>query len=138
MENVIIIVKGGNVQILPNATEATMVFRFDRLAGEFQPDCDAVTTQTEDERRLLMYVEEERLPHYLSLIAGCRTATELGRVIVDMAAQEPKLLKEEIVKERFISVILPLAVNLTHGTSIDNIRARINDALALKSRQRTG
>ena len=42
----------------------------------------------------------------------------------------------EIVKERFINLILPLATKLTKGTSVDNIRARINDALSRLPKQR--
>ena len=40
-----------------------------------------------------------------------------------------KLTEEEIVKERFISILLPLATKITKGRTIDNLRARINDAL---------
>ena len=67
----------------------------------------------------------------------CQSATELGRVVVEMCSQEPKLTKEEIVKERFISLLLPMAKKLTQGNSIDNIRARINDVLARQPRQRS-
>ena len=56
-------------------------------------------------------------------------------VVVDMQAQEPKLWKEETVKERFIRLLLPLAPRLTKGTSVDNVRARINDAFARKPKQ---
>ena len=37
--------------------------------------------------------------------------------------------KEEIVKERFIRLLLPFATKLAKGRTIDNLRARINDAL---------
>ena len=87
-------------------------------------------------QRLLIYIGEEQLPRYLALIGECRSAAELGKVVVDMCAQELRLTKEEIVKERFIRLLLPLASNFTVGKTVSNIRARINDALANQPRQR--
>lgn len=136
MSDVNITINGGHNQILPNATEAVQNFYGDHfsekvLAGK-QPD-EVLPVEA---RKLLLYMEEERLPHYLSLIRACQSATELGQVVVDMCMQESKLTKEEIVKARFINLILPLATQLTQGKSVDNIRARINDALANLPRQR--
>ena len=42
---------------------------------------------------------------------------------------ESRLTEEEIVKERFIRLLLPFATKLEKGRTIDNLRARINDAL---------
>ena len=90
--------------------------------------------------RHLYFVEltlnKENIPTYLALIDKCQTATELAKVVVEMAEQEPRLTAEEIVKSRFISLLLPLAPKITKGTSIDNVRARINDAWAKRPRHR--
>ena len=75
------------------------------------------------------------IPTYLSQIGECQTAAELAKVVVEMAEQEPRLTAEEIVKARFISQLLPFAHKLTKGTSVDNIRARINDAWLKRPKQ---
>jgi len=49
-------------------------------------------------------------------------------VVMEMLQNEPKITAEEIVKERFIKKLIPLTPKITKGTSVDNIRARINDA----------
>ena len=53
-----------------------------------------------------------------------------------MVEQEPKLTTDEMVKARFINLLIPLAFKLTKGTSVDNIRARINDAWTNRPRHR--
>ena len=63
-------------------------------------------------------------------------ATELATLVVQLIEQEPLLTDEVVVKERFISLLLPHAINITKGKSIDNIRARINDALIKRPRRR--
>ena len=135
MSDVNITIHGGNNQILPNATEGIQNFYGDRFADKILSGNQPGEVLPAEAQKLLIYIDKKRLPHYLSLIAECRSAAELGMVVVDMCSQEPKLRKEEIVKERFISLLLPLAGKLTQGTGIDNIRARINDALARQPRQ---
>ena len=56
-------------------------------------------------------------------------ATDLAQVVVSLLDQESKLTEETIVKESFIQCLLPFAINITTGRSVNNIRARINDAL---------
>lgn len=136
MSDVNITINGGNNQILPNATEGIQNFYGNQFAEQMLSNKQAENTLPADALKLLLYIDEERLPNYLSLIGECQSATELGKIVVDMCLQEPKLNKDEIVKERFISLLLPLAKKLSKGTGIDNIRARINDALAKQSRQR--
>ena len=86
--------------------------------------------------RLTLYINKERLSQYLMQIDACQSATELAQVIVHMQQQEPNLSSTEIVKERFISQLLPFASNLQNGATISNVRARINDALARRPRNR--
>lgn len=136
MTDVNITINGGNNQILPNATEGIQNFYGDQFAEQMLSGKQTSNTLPLDALKLLIYIDKERLSDYLSLIGECQSATELGKVVVDMCSQEPKLNKDEIVKERFISLLLPFAKKLSKGTGIDNIRARINDALASLPRQR--
>lgn len=135
MSDVHITINGGNNQILPNATEAVQNFYGDKFAEKILPDKLQTEDQLPEANKLLLYISKENLPRYLTLIGECRSTTELGKVVVQMQEEEPRLMKEEIVKERFISLLLPFAKQLFKGTSIDNIRARINDALASRHKQ---
>ena len=137
MSDVQITINGGNNQILPNATEGIQNFYGDQFADKILSGKLPGEAIPAEAQKLLLYINKERLPHYLTLIGECQSATELGRVVVEMYSQEPKLTKEEIVKERFINLLLPMAKKLTQGNSIDNIRARINDVLARQPRQRS-
>lgn len=135
MCNVNITINGGNNQILPTATEGVQNFYGDQFAEKILSANQQNEGLPIEAQKLLHYIDKEQLPQYLSLIGECQSATELGQVVVDMCMQEPKLRKEEIVKERFIQLLLPLAPKLTKGTSVDNIRARINDALSRLPKQ---
>lgn len=129
----IINIHGGNNQILPNATEAIQNFYGDRFAADklrdealqelhFPPEAEALS----------LYIDKVKdLPRYLSLLSVCTTATELAQVAMILLDNEPKITKEEVVKERFIEKLLPLAPKLTQGNSIANLRARINDDVFL-------
>ena len=121
---------GGSNQILPNATSATQNY----YADEAEPEEDDVNKDEEpilspEATRLFSYINKvEDLRVYLVQIAECTNAVELARVIVNMAEREPKITPEEIVKERFISLFLPLTPLFVSGKTISNIRARINNA----------
>ena len=122
---------GGSNQILPNATSATQNY----YADEAEPEEDDVNKDEEpilspEAMRLFSYINKvEDLRVYLVQIAECTNAVELARVIVNMAEREPKITPEEIVKERFISLFLPLTPLFVSGKTISNIRARINLSL---------
>ena len=129
---------GGSNQILPNATSATQNY----YADEAEPEEDDVNKDEEpilspEAMRLFSYINKvEDLRVYLVQIAECTNAVELARVIVNMAEREPKITPEEIVKERFISLFLPLTPLFVSGKTISNIRARINNALARRPKKR--
>ena len=130
MSDVTININGGNNQILPNATEAVQNFYGDQFAEHIlkkQDEADESSTQKE---RLALYINKENINGYLAQIGECNNATELAKVVVQMCEQEPRLTQEEIVKERFIRLLLPFAKRLTKGKGIDNLRARIKDAWA--------
>ena len=69
-------------------------------------------------------------------IAEGTNAVEMARVIVNMAEREPKITPEEIVKERFSSLLLPLTPLFVSGKTISNIRPRINNAWARRPKKR--
>ena len=98
-----------------------------------QDDDDESSTQKE---RLALYINKVNINGYVAQIGECNNATELAKVVVQMCEQEPRLTQEEIVKERFISLLLPFAKQLTKGRGIDNLRACINDAWAARPKSK--
>ena len=122
-------INGGNNQILPNATEAVQNFYGDQFAEKILSNTVVDKESCPEVGKLSLYVDKVNLPDYIAQLSECQNATELAKVVIYMFEQEPKLTEEEIVKERFISILLPLATKLTKGRTIDNLRARINDAL---------
>ncbi len=128
MSDIIFNISGGNNQILPNATEAVQHFYGDQYAEKIlQKETPSVPINPALEK-LALYINKESLSTYIAQIGACESATELAKVVVSIAQQDSKLTPEEIVKERFIKLLLPFAPKLTKGKGIDNLRARINDA----------
>lgn len=130
MSDVTININGGNNQILPNATEAVQNFYGDQFADKILNEQKRDEVSLPEAERLSLYINKEHIAGYIVQIAECQSAAELAMVVVQMCEQEPRLTQEDIVKERFISLLLPFATKLTKGKGIDNIRARINDAWA--------
>ena len=134
MNDVTININGGNNQILPNATEAVQNFYGDQFAEKILSKKEADEDSSSDAdspeaRKLALYIGEECLPAFLAQIRDCNNATELALVVVSMFDQETKLTEEIVVRSSFIQLLLPFATNITSGRSVNNIRARINDAL---------
>ena len=128
MSDIIFNISGGNNQILPNATEAVQHFYGDQYAEKIlqkETPSEPINPALE---KLALYINKESLPTYIAQIGACESATELAKVVVSIAQQDSKRTPEEIVKERFIKLLLPFASKLTKGKGIDNLRARINDA----------
>lgn len=129
MNDVTININGGNNQILPNATEAVQNFYGDQFAEKkLSNTADGIESCPEADK-LSLYINKVNIPGYISQIGECQTATEFAKVVISFFEQESKLTEEEIVKERFIRLLLPFATKLAKGRTIDNLRARINDAL---------
>lgn len=137
MSDVNITINGGNNQILPNATEAKQIFYGDQFAEKLLNRESPQEEPTPEVDKLSIYINKENIPSYLAQIGECQTATELAKVVVEMVEHEPRLTAEEIVKERFISQLLPFAFKLTKGRTVDNVRARINDAWANRPKHRS-
>ena len=136
MSDVKINIIGGNTQVLPNATEAKQIFIGDQFAEKLLSGESPKEESLPEVDKLSIYINKENIPAYLSQIGECQTATELAKVVVEMAEHEPRLTAEEIVKERFISLLLPFAFKLTKGKTVDNVRARINDAWMKRPKRR--
>ena len=128
--NITFNIYGGNNQILPNATKAEQHFYGDKFAKKALRNGEpAEDPLTDDERRLLVYIEkEESLRNYVASLAACKTAAEVGRVVAIMCENEPSLTEERIVKEEFIKNLLPFIDGVERGKSIDNLRVQINIA----------
>ena len=137
MSDVKINIIGGNTQVLPNATEAKQIFIGDKFAEKLLSAKSPKEESLPEMDKLSIYMDKENIPGYLAQIGECHTTTELAKVVVEMAEQEPRLTAEEIVKARFINLLLPFAFKLSKGTSVDNIRARINDAWARRPKHRS-
>lgn len=137
--NTTINIYGGTQQILPNATQAVQNFYGedfcrDTTWGEALGGLDL----SPEAKRLSAYINNvEELTMYLTRLSGCVTAAELALVVVSMVESGTGVSKELMVRESFIKLLLPLAPGITSGRSIDNIRARINDAWARRARKRT-
>ena len=148
MSDIIFNIHGGNNQIAPNATHATqnMNTSGDSEAKQYtqaevvSPLHDTILGADDEvpneAQRLTLYINKDTLPQYLNQINACQSATELAKVIVNMQQEEPRLSKEEIVKQRFIEQILPFATNLQNGATVSNVRARINDTLTNRPRSK--
>lgn len=145
MADVTFNIYGGNNQILPNATKAEQNFYGDEFAekilAEKSHDEDLLDLQSgkeqkdtsaplsEDEQRLSIYINKvETLRGYITLLRSCKTARDLGEVVATMRQQEPTLTDELIVKQSFITLLLPFVPKWEKGQSIDNIRVAINNA----------
>lgn len=130
--SIIFNISGGNNQILPNATKAEQHFYGDQFAKEaLRKGTPTEAPLTVDERRLLVYIEkEESLRNYVASLSACKTAAEVGKVVVIMSENEPRLTEERIVKEDFIEKLLPFITNVQNGRGIANLRVQINNALA--------
>ena len=137
MSGVNITINGGINQILPDATEAKQIFYGDKFAEKLLSGESPKEESLPEVDKLSIYINKEHIPGYLAQIGECQTATELAKVVVEMAEQEPRLTAEEIVKARFINLLLPFAFKLSKGTSVDNIRARINDAWMKRPKHRS-
>ena len=136
MSDVKINIIGGITQVLPNATEAKQIFYGDQFAEKMLSGESPKEESLPEVDKLSIYINKENIPGYLAQIGECQTATELAKVVVEMAEREPRLTAEEIVKERFIRQLLPFAFKLTKGRTVDNVRARINDAWMKRPKRR--
>lgn len=127
------------VQVLPNATKAVQNFNGDQFAEQIlskqetaedsSSDADSSEVASPEAKKLALYIGKDSLPAFLDQIRDCNNATDLALLVVSMLDQEAKLTEEIVVRSSFIQLLLPFAIKITSGRSVNNIRARINDAL---------
>ena len=127
------------VQVLPNATKAVQNFNGDQFAEKIlskqetaedsSSDAESPEVDSPEAKKLALYIGKDSLPAFLDQIRDCNNATELALVVVSMFDQKTKLTEEIVVRSNFIQLLLPFATKITSGRSVNNIRARINDAL---------
>ena len=130
-------IHGGNNQILPVATKAEQHFHFSGSADAAGREVAAGPWTAVDEARLSVYVSDrEKLRGYIAVLAACTTAGEVGEAVVGMCVDEPRVTQELIVKEVFISALLPFLVKVVRGKGIDNLRHNINEAWTAYKRNR--
>ena len=130
-------IHGGNNQILPVATKAEQHFHFSGSADTAGREVAAGPWTVADEARLSVYVSDrEKLRGYIAVLAACTTAGEVGEAVVCMCVNEPRVTQELIVKEVFISALLPFLVKVVRGKGIDNLRHSINEAWTAYKRNR--
>lgn len=139
MNDVKISIHDSIVQVLPNATKAVQNFNGDQFAEKILSkqeiaedsfsDAESPEVDFPEAKKLALYIGKESLLAFLAQIRDCNNATELALVVVSMLDQETKLTEETVVRSSFIQLLLPFATKITSGRSVNNIRARINDAL---------
>ena len=139
MNDVKISIHDSIVQVLPNATKAVQNFNGDQFAEKILSKQEAVEDSSSDAespevdspeaKKLALYIGKESLPAFLAQIRDCNNATELALVVVSMFDQKTKLTEDVVVRSNFIQLLLPFAIKINSGRSVNNVRARINDAL---------
>ena len=127
---------GGNNQILPNATYAVQNFYGDELASQNTAgESSSPAPLSPPEQRLSIYINNvDTLRGYLTQLQACKTAKEVGEVVATMCLQETTIVEELIVKQNFITLLLPFLTNVETGKSIDNLRLYINQAWEVRKR----
>ena len=124
-------IHGGNNQILPTATKAEQHFSLGSgtavPGGLPQPE----RKWTEgDEARLSFYVSDsEKLPAYIAMLSACKSAREVGKAVVQMSIDEPKITEQVMVTKNFIDILLPFLIQVDKGNGVNNLRDKINMAL---------
>lgn len=129
---------GGTVMIASAATTAVQNL-FGGQGAEaavMEEDVESFASLTENEHRLLAYVwDVKRLKEYVHLIGECVSAHELALMVVERMLGEEHVQKDTVVKAAFIESLLPFAVRITSGNTVDNVRQQINNALMSKTRK---
>lgn len=139
MNDVKISIHDSILQVLPNATKAVQNFYGDQFAEKIlskrvvakdsSSDADSSEVASPEAKKLALYIGKDSLPAFLDQIRDCNNATDFALVVVSMLDQETKLTEDVVVRSNFIQLLLPFATKITSGRSVNNIRARINDAL---------
>ena len=102
---------------------------FSDTAGEFDVEVSTVS-------RALTSLENALGQTLILRVTRPLQLTESGQIAYEHASNI-LLQHEEMVKELFIRLFLPITPRITKGKSVSNIRARINDAWSSRLRHRS-
>ena len=122
-------ISGGNVQILPNATEAIQNFNY-YGTGDAVSHCTSESIAAPDlSSRLAIYINKvEVRERYISMLKSCQSAAEVGRTVVSMVQEVPGLTFDTAKTEPFINILLCLSTSVTKGITVENFRKAISNA----------
>lgn len=125
-------ISGGNNQILPNATQAVQYF-YGSESSENACDKESdihCSLSSAEVQKLHVYIKDMSvLADYVSRLGQCKTAKEIGLVVVDMILDEHVSVDQDLAaKAVFIEILKDLSPNLDKGGTTNNIRQRIQDA----------
>ena len=128
--NVTFNISGGTIQIAPNATTQQQIFYGDQFAEKMlHSESKASDALTEEEQRLAIYINNvESLRGYISHLAACKSAKEVGEVVATMCQNEQAIDSVLIAKKEFIRILIPFLTDVKSGKGIDNLRVYINSA----------
>lgn len=123
-------ISGGNVQILPNATEAVQNFNYYGTSDAVSHYTPESTTAAPDlSSRFAIYINNvETRERYISQLKNCQSAAEVGRTVVAMVQEVPGLTFDTAKTEPFIRILLCLATSVTKGVTVENFRKAITNA----------
>lgn len=130
-------ISGGNVQIIPNATEAIQNFNYYGTGGAVShctpaaaEEANLQSSATPDlSSRFAIYINNvEARNRYITLLKSCQSAAEVGRAVVAMVQEVPGLTIDTAKTEPFITILLCLSTSVTRGTTVPNFRKAIDNA----------
>lgn len=131
-QDIVYHISGGNNQFFSQVTTVTQNNYDSGNGSKAEPDSAVDESSLSPEAlRLSAYINKVEILHsYISRMEVCTTVSEMAEVVMGMVEHEPGVTRELVVKEKFISMLIPFSTHITSGKSVDNFRARINDALA--------
>ena len=122
-------ISGGNVQILPNATEAIQNFNYYGTGDAVTHSTPEAAAAPDLSYRFSIYINNvETRQRYISQLKSCQSAAEVGRTVVAMVQEVPGLTIDIAKTEPFISILLCLATSVTKGITVENFRKAITNA----------
>ena len=123
-------ISGGNVQIIPNATEAVQNFNYYGVSDAVRHCTFSSSESVPDlSSRFAIYISNvETRERYISQLKNCQSAAEVGRTVVAMVQEVPGLTFDTAKTEPFITILLNLATSVTKGLTVENFRKSITNA----------
>ena len=148
MSDIHITINGGTNTIVPNATKVEQHFHGnmpeEKFISEENQETELPTEtahfngseRTAEADSLGLYINKVNIPPFLEKVRNSHSAAELADAVFMLLEQEPRLDSEQIVKERFIKLLLPLAPLFERGKTVSNVQQHINNTLARRPKIR--